>query len=89
MNLSKEKIEKISEQILAFLYSRSPLPLFTYHIAREIARDEEFVKRILNDLRSKGLIIEIKKNPEGVNYLKRSRWQLSDATYVSYKKHQH
>jgi hypothetical protein len=88
MKISTQKKEKIYEQILAFLYSVSPKSLFTMNIAKEIARDEEFVKALLVDLRKKGLIIEIKKSPEGVSYLKRSRWTLSDNAYQAYKKHQ-
>lgn len=88
MYISKEKKEKISEQILAQIYLTSPKPLFTAHIAREIARDEEFVKNLLNDLKKKGLVIEILKNPKGKDYLKRSRWKLSDKTYLFYKQKQ-
>jgi len=88
MKISEKKIEKISEQILAFLYSKTPQSIFTSHIAQEIARDEEFVKKILIELKLKKLIIEIKKNPQGINYLRRSRWKLSDVTYIAYKNHQ-
>ena len=86
MKISDKKREKISEQILAFLYSNNPKSLFTSHIAREIARDEEFMKKLLINLKSKKLIIEIKKNPKGNVYLRRSRWRLSDRTYLTYKK---
>ena len=89
MKISIPKREKIYEQILAFLYSVSPKALFTMNIAKEIARDEEFVKTLLIDLKKKGLILEIKKSPEGVPYLRRSRWILSDEAYQAYKKHQH
>lgn len=88
MKISEQKKEKISEQILALLYSISPKPLFTLNIAKEIARDEEFVKELLLELKKKELIIEIKKNPKGLPYLKRSRWKLSDAVYQAYKSHQ-
>jgi hypothetical protein len=88
MKISNEKKEKIKEQILLFLFSSSPKPLFTLTIAKEIARDEEFVKNLLIDLKKKDLIIEIKKNPKGIIYLKRSRWKLADKTYQIYKKHQ-
>ncbi len=88
MKISEQKKEKILEQILATLYSSSPKPLFTMNIAREIARDEEFVKFLLLSLKKKGLVTEIKKNPEGKSYLKRSRWVLSDIAYQTYKKHQ-
>ena len=88
MKISKQKREKISEQILAYLYSINPRPVFTSHIAREIARDEEFVKSLLQDLKSKKLVIEIRKNPQGVDYIRRSRWKLSDKAYEIYKKSQ-
>jgi hypothetical protein len=85
MKISNQKRDKISEQILAFLYSLSPQPIFTSHIAKEIARDEEFTKSLLLSLKSKKLILEINKNPKGVIYLKRSRWRLSDVAYNIYK----
>ncbi len=85
MKISKEKKEKISEQILAFLYSCNPAPLFTCHIAREIARDEEFIKKILSELKKNKLIIEIKKNPQGIDYKTRSRWKMSDEVYQVYR----
>lgn len=88
MHISKEKKDKIAEQILAFLYSTTPQPIFTSHIAKEIARDEEFTKKILLDLSSKKLIIEVKKNPMGKPYVKRARWKLSEIAYQSYKKSQ-
>ena len=89
MKISSEKREKISEQILAFLYSISPQSSFTYHIAKEIARDEEFTKSLLVTLKKKGLVLEIKKNPEGETYLRRMRWRLSDRAYKIYHESQH
>lgn len=88
MKISKEKRDKISEQILAFLYSQAPRSLYTVHIAKEIARDEEFIKNLLQELKKKSLIIEIKKNRKGKPYLRRSRWRLSELAYKSYKKAQ-
>ena len=88
MKISNKKKEKISEQILALLYSTSPKTLFTSQIAEEIARDEEFVKKLLNKLKEKKLVVEIKKNAQGIIYKRRSRWRLSDAAYLSYKNHQ-
>ncbi len=85
MKISSEKKEKISEQILALLYSNSPKLLFTFHIAKEIARDEEFTKHLLLGLKKKGLVLEVKKSSTGSNYLKRSRWQLSSKAYIAYK----
>jgi len=88
MRISEKKREKISEQILAFLYSISPRAVFTFNVAQEIARDEEFIKKILLNLKSKNLVAEIKKNPKGVPYMRRSRWKLSDVAYQAYKQKQ-
>jgi len=85
MKISKEKREKISEQILAILFSNSPKLLFTFDIAKEIARDEEFVKELLLELKTKGLVIKVGKNPEGISYKRRARWGLSDRAYNAYK----
>ena len=85
MKISAEKREKISEQILAFLYSISPRSIFTYSISKEIARDEEFTKGLLITLKKKSLIVEIKKNPQGRPYIRRSRWKLSDTAYIIYR----
>ena len=85
MKISQEKKDKISEHILAYLYSQNPQAIFTSHIALEIARDEEFVKKLLLDLNKKGIVIEIKKNPKGIFYLRRSRWKLTNKFYNLYK----
>jgi len=87
MKISLIKREKISEQILSYLFSISPKPSFTAHIAREVARDEEFTKKLLLNLKEKRLVIEVKKNPSGKTYKKRSRWRLSDRAYTAYKEH--
>ena len=88
MKISEKKRQKISEQILALLYSKSPQSLFTSQIAQELARDEEFIKKILLEIKDKNLVLEIKKNPKGKQYLRRSRWRLSDNTYTVYRNHQ-
>lgn len=88
MKISKEKRDKISEQILAYLFSVHPRAIFTSYIAREIIRDEEFTKKLLLNLRKKNLVIEIKKNPKGIPYIRRSRWMLGREAYKAYKDHQ-
>ena len=86
--ISEAKKERISEQILHYLFSISPEVKFTAEIAREIARDEEFTKALLLELNKKDLIKEIKKSPKGTQYLRRQRWRLSNQTFEAYKKHQ-
>jgi len=88
MQISKEKKDKICEQILNFLYIINPKSSFTSHIANEIARDEEFTKKLLFMLKSKKLVLDIKKNSNGNIYLRRIRWKISDKAYQAYKNHQ-
>jgi predicted transcriptional regulator with HTH domain len=88
MKISKAKKDKISEQILSYLYHSFPKTPFTAEIAREIIRDEEFVKRLLLELSDKGLIIPIKKNSKGNLFLRRSKWRLSNKVYEIYKSKQ-
>ena len=86
--ISDQKIEKISEQILFHLYSVFPKQVFTSDIAKELARDEEFMKKLLEKLEKKELVIKINKNPQGFQYSRRLRWRISNKAYNIYKKHQ-
>ena len=73
---------------MAILYSNNFKPLFTYEIAQEIARDEEFVKKLLLELLKKKFVFKIDKNSKGIPYIRRARWKLTDTIYQTYKKHQ-
>ena len=86
--ISSQKIEKISEQILSYLFKTFPKQIFTSEIAQELARDEEFTKKLLLQLEKKKLIIKINKNSQGFEYSRRLRWRISNKTYEIYKKHQ-
>ena len=86
--ISQQKKDKISEQILHYLFSISPEAKYTSDIARETARDEEFTKSILQDLKLKNLLIEVKKSSQGVDYIRRQRWRLSNQVYNIYAKKQ-
>jgi len=85
MKLSQEKKDKIKEQILSFLYHEFPKSFFTAEIARELARDEEFVKSLMFELKEKGLATNINKNPKGIFYSRRTRWRLSNTAHQAYK----
>lgn len=86
--ISDNKKKKISEQILSYLFLISPKQVFTSDIAKELARDEEFIKSLLLDLNQKGLVIKIDKNSLGIVYERRLRWRLSNKTYEAYKQMQ-
>lgn len=86
--ISQQKKDRISEQILHYLFTISPSSAFTNAISREIARDEEFIKSMMLELEKKKLVISIDKNSSGVRYSRRLRWRLSNEAYDAYKKHQ-
>ena len=86
MRLSQEKRKKIKEQILSLLYNSFPKQLFTAGIASEIARDEEFVKNIMIDLKFKNLVVAIRKNNQGIPFIRRMRWQLTPQVYTAYQR---
>ena len=86
--ISKEKREKIMADILATIYQHTPKPLFTVNIARFLARDEEFIKKLLLELLNRKFVFKIDKNPKGIPYIRRTRWRLTDTIYQTYKKHQ-
>ena len=85
MKLSQVKKDKISEQILSHLYHLYPQSRFTAEIARELARDEEFIKALMLELQKKSLVTAIKKNPAGIDYERRIKWRLSNNSYSAYK----
>ncbi len=84
--ISEKKTLKIKEKILELLFDSSPRSLFTSEIAEELARDEEFIKRLLRELHKEKFISKISKNNRGKNFLARRKWQLSQETYNAYKK---
>ena len=83
--ISQQKIEKISEQILFYLYSIFPKQIFTSDIAKEMARDEEFMKNLLKKLEKNKLVVKINKNSKGIKYSRRLRWRISNKAYNIYK----
>jgi predicted transcriptional regulator with HTH domain len=89
MRISQEKKDRITEQILSYLYQIFPKEPFTSEIAKEIARDEEFIKRLLIELKEKSLVIVIKKNKKGEPFSRRLKWRLTNKVYDVYHAKQH
>ena len=83
--ISKSKQDKIKEAILLLLFQNSPKSLFTAQISQELARDEEYVKKLLLEMETGSMILSVKKNPEGIDYKRRLRWNLSEKVYSVYK----
>jgi len=84
--ISKQKQEKIKEEILSILYENSPKLLHTNKISDLIIRDEEFTLKLLKELEAQNLVIKIDKTTKGRPYLARKRWRLSQEVYEAYKK---
>ena len=89
MKLSQEKKDKIMEQILHYLYQSFPRNPFTAEIAREIARDEEFIKKLLLELKEKNLVLVIRKGKNGEVFSRRMKWKLTNNVYNIYHSKQH
>ncbi len=77
--ISQEKKNKIKEMIISLLFSKYPYSLSTTKIAKELARDEEFVKSIL-------LEMEKEKFLKRKEYSRKVEWQLTEKVYETYKK---
>jgi len=84
--ISQTKENKIKETILHLLFEQSPKALFTYHIAQELARDEEYIKKLMSELETSNMVAGVRKNADGKDYSRRIRWRLSSQTYDAYKK---
>lgn len=80
--------KRISEQVLGYLFSTAPESRYTADIAKELARDEEFMKSLLHDLEKKKLVIKITKNAAGIDFTRRQRWRLSNQTFEAYSRMQ-
>jgi len=77
--ISEEKIKKIKESIISLLFSKFPYAMSTARIARELVRDEEFIKKILLELEKEKIVKRIAK------YQRKNEWQLSNKAYEAYK----
>jgi Mn-dependent DtxR family transcriptional regulator len=86
--ISSKTKNRISEHILSHLFSQSPEPLYTNAIARELARDEEFIKSMLQELETKKLVVKINKNEQGEQLTRRTRWRLSNTAFDAYSRMQ-
>lgn len=84
MRISKEKKDKIIEQVLHYLYAIFPKFPFTSEIAREIARDEEFIKKLLLELKEKNFVSVIQKSEKGQLFSRRLKWKLTSKIYDIY-----
>lgn len=73
VRLSDKTTTLLKNDILAILYESSLKPMYTSHIATELRRDNEFVLKLLLELKKEKLVKEVKKGKRG-DYLARKKW---------------
>ena len=81
--ISEFKKEKIKEDILRILYDNFPKMMWTFEIAEEIIRDDEFCLKLLKDLKNKKLVNLSEESKGGK--VKR-RWGMVKGVYEEYGK---
>jgi hypothetical protein len=84
VRISKEKADTIKTNIMGHLFQNFPKQLFTAEISKLEARDEEFIKKLLFELKDQNLVLAIKKNEKGKDFIRRIRWQLTSPAYQAY-----
>lgn len=83
--ISQKKVEKIKEEILSVLFEANMRGMFTKQISDEIARNDEFVLKLLLDMEQQNLVKQMKKTRKGTEFIRRKQWTLTDKAYEAYK----
>jgi len=81
--LGKDKESKIKEQILEVLYTSFPKMFYTKELADEVLRKDEFILKLLLELKKNDLLNSYEeKKGRGI----RRKWSMSQKVYEEYKK---
>lgn len=83
--ISQKKVEKIKEDILSVLFEAGMRGLFTKQISDEIARNDEFVLKLLLDMEKQKLVKPIQRTKKGTDFIRRKQWTLTNKAYEAYK----
>ena len=59
--------------------------MFTKQIGDEIARNDEFVLRLLKELENQKIVKQMYKTKKGANFIRRKQWTLTNKAYNAYK----
>ncbi|AJF62442.1 MAG: hypothetical protein QT11_C0001G0293 [archaeon GW2011_AR20] len=81
-NISQIKKERLKEEILRIAYENHPAFLYTYQIAEQLIRDDEFILNLLKELKNNDLITCLEES--GGRNIKR-KWGLKKEVYEKYK----
>ncbi|MDD5331243.1 MAG: hypothetical protein PHE43_00255 [Candidatus Nanoarchaeia archaeon] len=79
--ISKDKIERIKQDILYLLYDLNLKPIYTKDLANEVIRDDEFILRLLLDMEKEGLVKQVDKNN-----IRRKQWIMTNEAYDQFRK---
>ncbi|MCG2717321.1 MAG: hypothetical protein L6408_00600, partial [Nanoarchaeota archaeon] len=79
--ISEKKVEKIKENILSVLFDAGMRGMFTKQIGDEIARNDEFVLRLLKELEKQKIIKQMNKTKKGTTFIRRKQWTLTNKAY--------
>lgn len=82
--VSKKTFDKVAEDALAVLYDNYPAAVSTRIVAGEMARDKQFVARVLEFLRGKGFVEKWTKSKGGEDYERWMKWRLTKQAYDKY-----
>lgn len=83
--ISQKKVEKIKEDILSVLFEAGMRGMFTKQIGDEIARNDEFVLKLLSEMEKQNLIKQMRKTKKGTEFIRRKQWTLTNKAYEAYK----
>jgi len=83
--ISQKKVEKIKEDILSVLFDAGIRGMFTKQISDEIARNDEFVLKLLNELEKQKIVKQMRKTKKGTEFIRRKQWTLTTKAYEAYK----
>jgi len=82
--VSPRTFGKVAEAALAFLNEKYPEALTCREVAEELARDNEFVAKVLFFLKDKGLAMQVTASPRGREYVRWTKWTLTPATKAKF-----
>ena len=82
--ISSLKRERIQEEILRILFESGLHGRYTKQIADELARNDEFLLRLLLDLEKKHLVQHVPATTKGTPFVRRKKWILTAQAHDAY-----
>ena len=83
--ISKKKVDKIKEDVLSVLFEAGLRGMFTKQISDEIARNDEFILKLLLDMEKQNVVKQIRNTKKGAQFIRRKQWTMTDKAYETYK----